>query len=603
MRGLRRSVAGLVAAALLVGACTAPPPEPEPEPEPTPEPAAAPDPDPVDERAGGTLRVGLSMDPLTLDPRFIADEEGELVADALFDPLVRLDDELEVVPAAATRWSVSDDGRELTFRLREATFHDGTPVTAQDFVRSFNRIADGTADPPSFLAYLLAPVEGLEVAQRDGAELSGVEAVDDRTLRIRLVEPEPAFLTTLADPSLVPLPAVADEDLEAFGEQPVGNGPFLMTEPREPDAFLRLRRNEEHHDPPLVDEVVLVVYPQDSTRDLQWDDLLQGQLQVAEVPPERRQEAIDRYGRSADGYRGPGFVDGLTSTVYLYGFDTTLPPFDLPEVRRAISLAIDRDALANEVLQESRVPATAIVPPPIPGAQAGACVHCRHDPEAARTELEAARESLAAAAASDAGEDDAPEGADDEGAAGDDGAPDEAAPEDGGEDETADAPPVLERLTLTHNRGRTHAAIAEAMAADIEAALGIEVELEAQDLQPFVQAVRRGEVAAFRLGWDAGEPDPGAYLRPLFHSSQVGLDNLTRYADEEVDRLLDQARAAEEAPLAIAWYRQAERRILADAPVLPLLWYRHQRVIASEVQDLTISPLGRMSLREAWLDG
>jgi oligopeptide transport system substrate-binding protein len=608
VRGLRGCVAGLVSIALLVGACTVPPPEPPPEPEPTPEPVDAPEPDPVDERAGGTLRVGLSMDPLTLDPRFLAEEEGELVADALFDPLVRLDDAFEVVPAAAMRWTVSDDGRELTFRLREASFHDGTPVTAQDFVRSFNRIADGTADPPSFLAYLLAPVEGLDAAQSDGEELTGVEALDERTLRIRLSEPEPAFLTTLADPSLVPLPAVADEDPETFGEQPVGNGPFLMTEPREPDAFLRLRRNEEHHDPPLVDEVVLVIYPEDTTRDLQWDDLVQGQLQVAEVPPERREEAIERYGRSSDGYRGPGYVDGLTSTVYLYGFDTTLPPFDLPEVRRAISLAIDREALADDVLQGSRVAATAIVPPPIPGAQAGACVHCRHDPEAARAELDAAREALSAAEAPDpdAGDGAAEEGADAGETVGqDDGesADGETADEDDGDvGDEADAPPVLERLTLTHNRGRTHAAIAEAMAADIEAALGIEVELEAQDLQPFVQAVRRGEVASFRLGWDAGEPDPGAYLRPLFHSSQVGLDNLTRYADDEVDRLLDEARAAQEAPVAVAWYRQAERRILADAPVIPLLWYRHQRVIAPEVQDLTISPLGRMSLRQAWLD-
>lgn len=601
MSGVRGSVAGLVAVALLVGACTVPPPEPPPEPAADPEPVVTPEPDPVDERAGGTLRIGLSLDPLTLDPRFLADEEGELVVDALFDPLVRLDDDLEVVPAAATRWTVSEDGRQLTFRLREAAFHDGTPVTAHDFVRSFNRIADGTADPPSFLAYLLAPVEGLEAAQAEGDPLSGVEAVDDRTLRIRLVEPEPAFLTTLADPSLVPLPAVADEDLEAFAERPVGNGPFLMNEPREPDAFLRLRRNEDHHEPPLVDEVVLVVYPEDATRDLQWDDLSQGQLQVAEVPPERRQEAIERYGRSSDGYRGPGYVDGLTSTVYLYGFDTTLPPFDLPEVRRAISLAIDRDALANDVMQQSRVPATAIVPPPIPGAQAGACVHCRHDPEAARAELEAAREALAAAA--DAASEDL---AEDAGEAGAEDGGDAAAETDPGADGDApdelDTLPVLERLTLTHNRGRTHAAIAEAMAADIEAALGIEVDLEAQDLQPFVQAVRRGDTAAFRLGWDAGEPDPGAYLRPLFHSSQVGLDNLTRYADEEVDRLLDEARSAQNAPLAIAWYRQAERRILADAPVVPLLWYRHQRVIAPEVRDLTISPLGRMSLRTAWLD-
>jgi oligopeptide transport system substrate-binding protein len=273
------------------------------------------------------------------------------------------------------------------------------------------------------------------------------------------------------------------------------------------------------------------------------------------VPPDRRDEAVERFGRGADGTTGPGLLDGISSTVYLYGFDTTQPPFDDPAVRRAISLAVDRDALATEVMQDTRVAADSIVPPSLPGAQPGACTHCRHDPAAARAELESAE---------------------------------------------LDEP--LESLTLTHNRGRTHAAIAERMAADIEDALGVEVDLDARDLQPFVQAVRRGEVPVFRLGWDPGEPGPGAYLRPLFHSSQVGLDNLTRYADPEVDALLDSAADAQDRSVAEARFRRAERRILQDAPAIPLLWYRNSRVVLPEVQDLSLSPLGRMTLAETWLE-
>jgi oligopeptide transport system substrate-binding protein len=555
--GLARAVALLAAAVLGLAACTTPDaPEPEPEPVAEPEPEPAPPPQATeDDRRGGTLRVGLSIDPLTIDPRFVADEQGELVVDALFDPLVRLDERFRVVPAAATRWDISDDGREFTFYLRPATFHDGTPVTAQDFVRSFTRIADGTAQPTSFLAYLLASVEGAEAAQLEGEPLRGVEAVDERTLRIRLETPDADFLTTLSDPSLVPVPPIADDDPDAFAVRPIGNGPFLMTEPREPDAFLRLRRNADHHTPPLLDEVLFQIYPEDPVRDRQWEDLLDGQLQVAEVPADRRDEAVERFGRGANGVSGPGLLDGISSTVYLYGFDTTQPPFDDPAVRRAISLAVDREALATEVMQDTRVAADAIVPPSLPGAQPGACTHCRHDPDAARAELA-----------------------------------------------SAELEEPLESLTLTHNRGRTHAAIAERMAANIEDALGVEVDLDARDLQPFVQAVRRGEVAVFRLGWDPGEPGPGAYLRPLFHSSQVGLDNLTRYADPEVDALLDSAADAQDRSVAEARYRRAERRILQDAPAIPLLWYRQSRVVLPEVQDLTLSPLGRMSLSEAWLE-
>jgi oligopeptide transport system substrate-binding protein len=161
---------------------------------------------------------------------------------------------------------------------------------------------------------------------------------------------------------------------------------------------------------------------------------------------------------------------------------------------------------------------------------------------------------------------------------------------------------VLDRMTLIHTRGDTHAAIAERMAADISAALDIEVDFQARDLQMFVQSVRGGEVPVFRLGWEVAVPDPGAYLRPLFDSSQVGLDNLSRYTEPEVDALLDAARRAAGDRQRLAAYRAAETRILEDMPVLPLLWYRHSSVVASEVQDLVYSPLGRMNLAEAWLD-
>ncbi len=503
-------------------------------------------------RAGGTLRVGLTIDPVSIDPRFVTDQTGERIVTALFDPLVRLDERSNVLPAAAEDWEILDDGRRFRFTLREATFHDGTPVTAEDFKRSFDRIVDGAAEPPSFLAYLLAPVDGAEQAQRDGGELEGVQVEDERTLVIELVEPQPTFLLTLAHPSLAPLPPVADEDLEAFAAQPIGNGPFAMLEPREPGAFLRLSRFEDHHAPALLDEVILQVY-NDEERDEQWDDLVDGLVHVSEVLPDRHDEAEEIFGRSTDGYRGPGLLTGISSTVYLYGFETSREPFDDPMVRRAISMAIDRDTLADEVMQGTRVAADSLVPPSIPGGQVAACDHCLHDPEGARALLE-------------------------------------------------EAGVELETLTLTHTRGRTHAAIAESMAGDIEDALGIDVELQAEDLRPFVLAVRRGEVPFFWLGWEASEPEPGAYLYPLFHSSQVGLDNLSRFEDEDIDRLLDEARRAPSAAAAAPRYREAERRILEQAPMLPLLWHRHSVVVAPEVRDLYWSPLGRVDLSVVWLD-
>ncbi|MEX1179143.1 MAG: ABC transporter substrate-binding protein [Nitriliruptor sp.] len=497
---------------------------------------------------GGTLRIGLGNDPVSIDPRFVSDEEGELVVGALFEPLVRVDAAGRLVPGAARAWQISADGTEFTFTMREATFSDGTPVTALDAARTFHRIADGTASPPSFLAHLLAPIVGAEEAATSGGELAGVEVVDDRTLVIRLVEPQPRYLATLADPSLAPTPLLAEEDPAAFAAAPIGNGPFALVGEREPGGFLRLARVVGHHREPELDEVVLQIYPDDPGRDRQWADLRDGLLHVADVGPSRLEVAANVYGRSEDGISGPGLLDGPTNTVTMFGFDVGQPPYDSVALRRAISQSIDRDRLAGEVLGGSRAPADRIVPPGVPGSQVGACDHCRHDPEGAAALLTEAELELAGP------------------------------------------------LTVTYSRGATNTAVAEQVAADVSAALDIEVDLEPRDLSAFVPAVRRGEAPWFRLGWETNAPDAGAYLDALFHSRNIGLDNLTRYADPETDALLDAARAASVPAAADELYAEAERRILDAAVVVPLLVDIRAKVVARDVEGLVWLPSGRVDL-------
>jgi oligopeptide transport system substrate-binding protein len=527
--------------ATLLGACT--PGEPATPAPPSP-PAATPQ---VEPTGGGTLRIGLANDPRSIDPRFVADEEGELVVGALFEPLVRIDARGRAVPGAARAWRVSDDGTALTFTLREATFHDGTPVTAADVKRTFDRIADATASPPSFLGYLLEPIVGVEAAA-DGGGIDGVEVLDEETVRIRLVEPRPRFLLTLADPSLAPTPPQADEDPEGFGEAPVGNGPFSLVGPTEPGGFVRLARVEGHHREPRLDEVVLQVYPDDPGFDRQWADLQNGLLHVADVGPARLERAAATYGRSADGASGPGVLDGATASISMLGFDTTVPPFDDPVVRRAISQSIDREALVEDVFGGTRRVADRIVPDEVPGSQAGACDHCRYDPEGAAALLAEAEVELP------------------------------------------------ESLTFTYSRGATNNAVAERIAADVGAALGVTVEAVALDLPEYVPAVRRGEAPWFRLGWEANAPDAGAFLDPLFHSRNIGLDNLTRYTDEETDALLDTGRRASTAPEATAAFAEAERRILDAVAVAPLLVDLHARVVTEDVEGLVWLPSGRVDL-------
>jgi oligopeptide transport system substrate-binding protein len=543
MRRRRRTLAAIGAVlGLLASACSTPEVL---APSPSPDTTTAP---PGGRHPGGTLRIGLAADPQTLDPRFLVDEEGELIVGAVFEPLVRLTPAGQPVPGAASAWEVSEDATTFTLTLREATFHDGTAVTAADVKRTFDRIADGVEDPPSFLAYLLEPIEGFDEAQTVGDGLDGVEVLDTRTVRITLREPQPRFLHTLADPSLVPTPGLADEDPQGFAERPVGNGPFALASTPEPGGFVRLTRVGDHHRAPLLDEVVLQLYPDDPARDRQWDDLVDGLLQVADVGPSHLDDAVREFGVSEDGFTGPGLLDGPTATVYMLGFDTTAEPFDDPLVRRAISQSIDRERLADEVLGGTRRAADRIVPEGIPGSQPGVCDHCRTDPEGAAALL-------------------------------------------------ADASVELpDTLTFTHNRGSIHAAIAARVAEDVSAALDVEVTVQPMDLHEFVPAVSGGDAPWFRLGWETNLPDPGAYLDPLFHSRNLGLDNLTGYADRETDELLDVGRTAEDLEVAHDAYQAAEQRILEAVPVAPLLVHERSKVVAPDVEGLRWSPTGRVDL-------
>lgn len=519
---------------------------------------------------GGTLRFALGANPVTIDPRFLDDQEGTTVVDALFDSLVALDDDLvTVVPAAATDWQVSDDGLTYTFELRaDATFHDGSPVEARDFVRAFRRIVDREAAPTSFLHHQLAPVEGYDAAVTEGRPLSGVRAVDPTTLRIQLSRPAAEFLQVLAHPSLAPIPAAADEDPDAFAEQPVGNGPFVMAEAWQPNQFIRVVRFPDHPAPPRLDEVVFQIFANDASRQQQFNDFQRGQVDVAEIPPANLDEAVSTYGRAADGFAGQGVLSGLTGVLYAYGFNTELAPFDDPAVRRAISLLIDRDRIVQQILLDARVAATTLVPPSLPGAEAGRCRHCRYDPDGARAEL-----GLQSAAP-----------------------PGTATPT-----ETPTARPSFEQpIEIVVNAGATNEQIAARIATDIRAALGVEVRTRTAEPAAFVGELRAGEVQVFRLAWQADHPSPGAVLQPLFRSDAIGQDNLTRFTDTDVDALLDQARSTSDPELRHDLYGQAEERILELAPVAPIFFYPQNRVVADTVEGLRMGPLGTVNLSDVW---
>ena len=522
------------------------------------------------ERADATVRVALGKDPTSIDPRLLKDAEGELVVRALFDGLVDLSPDGTIVPAGASDWEVEDDGLTYRFRLADTRFHNGEQVTAQhhadallavfdpdrapylrdDLLRSLRGAQSPTVEgPPPDAPASEDVTEETELSRwppGDILEAGGIEVVGPFELVLRLSRTDPLLLDQLTDPALVPLPRSARLDAEGFALEPIGNGPFRMVGPRERGAFIRLAANPDHPRPPRIDGLVLQIYAADLDREQRWDDLLAGRLQVTMIPPERRDEARERFGQPLAHGRGSGLHETLNASLYAYGFVVDVAPFDDVRLRRAIAASIDRAGLAAALTSAGVEPAEAILPPVLGGSRED-CEHCVYEPSLAR--------SLYAEWSADQPESDTPL-----------------------------------RITLTYPRGPGHTSVAERVAADVERVLGINVGLQSRDLAGFVRGVTAGETPLFRFGLRAssgGQATAAVLLDPAFRPDAP--ENWVRWGEEGTADLLD--RLGEERDPLLA--RTLEGRLLTEAAVIPLLWTRHDLVAHPDVVGFRLDVTGR----------
>ncbi|MGH8910193.1 MAG: ABC transporter substrate-binding protein [Egibacteraceae bacterium] len=502
-------------------------------------------------RATGTFRYAIA-EPSAIVPPAVTDPDGLAVVDAVFDSLTTYDRTLRVIPGAAGSWSAEQPDM-WTFTLRAgATFHDGKPVTAGDF-----KFAWELAVRLDLAGYHLRDVAGYE-ALRSGKTpgLAGVTAVDDRTLQVKLSGPRVDFPAVVAHPALGPVSREAwQADEGAYRERPIGNGPFRMDGTWEHGQFIRLARFDAWSGgaEPSADEVLFRVADPDTA----YLAFQQGRFDFAPVPAGALGEAVQQFPPSSeDGYRGPGVLLGPTPSLYFLGFNVGRPPFDDVAVRRAVSLAIDREALAAQTQEGNVVIARAVVPPPIPGARGAVCGACVRD------EVEARR------IFSERG---------------------------------------IVTLELWFNLGGGHEQVADRIRQDF-AAVGVILVLRSEPPPPdgtfgaYLDVLSSGEAGLFRFGWTTEYPTMDAALRPLFHSAATpenGGQNYMRYANPEVDALLDQARATVDGAVRQSLYQQAEDLVLnLDQVIAPLFTYRHRAVAAERIDNLYLSPFGLVNLAE-----
>jgi oligopeptide transport system substrate-binding protein len=481
--------------------------------------------------ATGTTALRLASAPVdSLDPRDLDSPDEILLASQVFDGLVAYHPRNQaVVPAAAERWDVLDDGRVFIFHLREeARFHDRNPVRAEDFVFAWNRLADPLSQAP--FSFLLEPVVGFEAYQEDlkVTSLKGVTAPNERTLEVRLARPWPDFVSLLGHPSLSPVPPAADQG--GFGQAPVGNGPYRVAEAVTANAPVQMQRFDTYYgEPPSVEQVSFQPFeePEDA-----WPDFLAGELDEAPVPASVLADARTRFGEE-------GIV---TQGRLLYcGFNQQDPRFRDVRLRQAVSMALDRESLSAGVFGGLAEPATRIVPPTLPGS----------DPKACRGRCSSA--------------------------------PGPA------EQLVSRIPQASRSFALDYTDSTVGDRLAREIARQLQA-VGLRVEPREHDEGQYQLLLTRDEEEFFCLVQVADYPRQQALLQPLFLSTSE--DNQAGVDDPVLDRLLLDAMAEPAPRRRQELYAQAERRALTQMPVVPVVWFRSHLAVQPYVEGFRVSPLG-----------
>ena len=472
-----------------------------------------------------TLLLGNGAEPQDLDPQTCVALTDYNVLLALFEGLTCLDEKTsQPVPGVAESWEASADGLAYTFHLRaNARWSNGEPLTAADFVYSFRRaLSPGLASEYSYLFYPLRNAEAFNTGKITDFREVGVSAPDDHTLRLDLAHPCP-YLPALASlPSWFP---VQRATIEKYGPADrrgtawtrpgnlVGNGPFVLQE-WSPNARIVAVQNPQYWDAANTTLHAVVFFPNENIA-TDENNFRAGQLHVTnDLLPER----IAHYRETAPGSLR---IDPLSQTYFLR-FNTTQAPLRDVRVRQALGQAIDREAIARDVLQGSRQPAYALTPPDTGG----------YTPAARQaTDFAAARRLLAEA-----------------------GYP-------GGRNF-----PRLEIQTFTD---AINTKVLEAIQQMWHRELGIDVTLAPQDFRVYIDNAKTLHYQISFMRWFADYNDPSTYL-DLFKSDCA--NNWTGWADPAYDRANNAADRAIDPAQRQAYLQAAEARLLAQGPIAPVFY-------------------------------
>jgi oligopeptide transport system substrate-binding protein len=466
--------------------------------------------------SGGTFSVANCEPSTSLIPSNNYEACGSQVFEVVFEPLMAFDDSGAVVGAQAESVTPSSDGLTYTIKIKSGwTFHNGEPVTAQSYVDAWNYAADCTHGYilNSFFDKIVGydDLNPSDCKNLKATEMSGLTVKDDTTFDVQLGAPFSQFPITLSFDAFDPLPKAFYDDPDAFNEQPIGDGPYMMDGKWKHDDTINVVRYPDYAGTPgSADKIELRIYTVGG--DASWTDFQAGNVDLAFVGSSHLAEARQQY---AD------VLQEFTSSSFLYlGFPLYDSKFQSKELRQALSMAVDRQSVMTAILINED-PADDLMPPAIEGYRAGACKYCTLDVAGAQQKLAAAGGWSGTMALNIYADD-----------------------------------PVLEQA-------------AEAITNQWKQNLGIDVKINAVPYNTWYGNTlnQKWDGPWFLDGWVMDYPSMQDYITPLYGTN--GPYNTSGYSNPQVDDLLKQGDEASSIDASIPLYQQADDLVLEDMPVIP----------------------------------
>lgn len=498
------------------------------------------------------LRVGNGTEPQDLDPHVVSGVPEHKIITALLEGLVTYGPTGGIAPGMAERWETSDDGLTYTFHLRaNAKWSNGEPLTSQDFVSSFKRILTPSLGAEyAYKLFHLVNAEEFNTGKLTDFSKVGAQAVDTHTLRLTLKHRTPFLFESLLHYAWFP---VHLPTLNKFGEpgrkgsawtRPgnyVGNGPFTLVE-WSPNQKITVARSHTYwdHDYVALDGIEFYAIDSAETEERLFRT---GKLDYCNTLPLAKTELYRR--ERPETYRQAPYYG-----VYYYRLNVTRAPLDDRRVRRALSLAIDREAIIANILRAGGQSPALHFTPPSPKFTASAQL---------AGDLAEAKRLLAEA-----------------------GYPD-------GQN--------LPAVEILFNTADSHRIIAEAVQQMWKTGLGVNATITNQEWKVYLDSQRTGNFQVARAGWIGDYEDPHTFL-DLWTSG--GGNNQTGWGSPDYDRLLRGALKTKTEPERMAVYQELEKILADEVPVIPIYFYSRVYAINPTVRNWTTNPLDNRGWK--WVD-